>query len=139
MKPIEIHIEGYKIVISEDDEKKGYEKVIEKVQPVTIPNTSEPLQYPNLPYTPQGNDWWRYPYVTWTNDDSLSNIKTTSTSFHPVGDAMVNTGGIVSTNEVHIIGDNYPEEEHIIPPDKADEIKQHLKDAIERELKPKAE
>ena len=87
MKPIEIHIEGYKIVIEEEkqpEDTKDREDTIKYVlYPVlpTIPTTE--------PNTPQPNDGWCYPYVTWTKDDVLSNINTTTTYPTPVRDAMV--------------------------------------------------
>ena len=106
MKPIEIHIEGYKIVISEDDESpKGYKEVIEKVQPVVVPHTSEPdwTKYPSVPPTIQPKDeWWKYPYVTWTNEDGLGNINTTGTNPTPVRDFMVNGGIVCNTQEYKV-------------------------------------
>lgn len=80
MKPIEIHIEGYKIVISEDKEPeltKAKEEDAIKYVPYPVVPTA----------TPQG--WWEKPFATWTNEDSLSNIKTTSADIHPVRDIMV--------------------------------------------------
>lgn len=95
MKPIEIHVEGYKIVISEDDKKLQNESVDKKdddddslklkVCPPYVPCPYVPYVPPTI--QPQ-DDWWRYPYVTWTNEDSLSNIKTTSADVHPVRDIM---------------------------------------------------
>lgn len=81
MKPIEIHIEGYKIIIMEDKEPEPT-KAKEEDGIMYVP-------YPVIPTTPQNPDWWKYPYVTWTSDDTLSNIKTTSPDIHPVRDAMV--------------------------------------------------
>ena len=92
MKPIEIHIEGYKIVISEDKDEPSVKKV-------TVP-ADDDLK---LPFNP---DWpypSRYPYVTWTDDDTF-NIKTTS-DFQPIRQGMVNgtttmpTGGTVTAPE----------------------------------------
>lgn len=82
MKPIEIHIEGYKIVISEDDKKEN----------ITYqPKRNEEVQDlpKSVPYNPPDNtgDWWKNPYVTWTSDDTL-HINTTSTDFHPIRDKM---------------------------------------------------
>ena len=87
MKPIEIHIEGYKIVIEEDKEpevKDEKEDTIKYVPYPVVPTI--PTVEPN---TPQPFDWWRNPYVTWTSDDTLSNIKSTSTYVTPIRDAMV--------------------------------------------------
>ena len=93
MKPIEIHVEGYKIVISEDD-KKLQNEPIDKDDDDSLKLKDCPpyIPCPYVPYIPPTiqpqDDWWRYPYVTWTNEDSLSNIKTTSTDIHPVRDIM---------------------------------------------------
>lgn len=99
MKPIEIHIEGYKIVISKEDDKDGGDNKKEKItytpkpkkddddkDDLTLPYT--PPICPNLPYVPQNPDWWRYPYVTWTNDD-VFNIGSTSDKSTIVRDFMV--------------------------------------------------
>lgn len=89
MKPIEIHVEGYKIVISEDDKKLKNESVDKKDDDDSLKLKVCPPYVPYVPPTIQPqDDWWRYPYVTWTNEDSLSNIKTTSVDVHPVRDIM---------------------------------------------------
>ena len=94
MKPIEIHVEGYKIVISEDDKKLQNESVDKKDDDDSLKLKVCPpyVPCPYVPYVPPAiqpqDDWWRYPYVTWTNDDNLSNIKTTSADVHPVRDIM---------------------------------------------------
>ena len=82
MKPIEIHIEGYKIVISEDKNEETKEKEADVIKYVPYPITPTPM-------TP---DMTKYPYVTWTNMDD---IRTTSD---------INTGGTVK-GETHIIGE----------------------------------
>lgn len=110
MKPIEIHIEGYKIVITEDkeepkitikdhDAKPGDTIEYKPCQPYVVPCCP-------TPNTPQPDDWWRYPYVTWTNDDTF-NLNSTSAYPTPVRDTMVGkaTGGTVKTGEPHIIGE----------------------------------
>lgn len=50
MKPIEIHIEGYKIVISKEDE-----------QPDILKDKQDEKTYPNYPVVPMNPN----PYVTW--------------------------------------------------------------------------
>ena len=81
MKPIEIHIEGYKIVISEDKEPEVTKEKEETIKYVPYPI----IQTPN---TPQPNDWWSHPYVTWTCGE-VSTTNTTKPDFHPVRDTMV--------------------------------------------------
>ena len=82
MKPIEIHIEGYKIVISEDEQPEiTEEKESEKI--TYIP-------YPINPTVPPNPDWWRYPYVTWKAPDvTVTNTTDYKAKFTPVRDAMV--------------------------------------------------
>lgn len=82
MKPIEIHIEGYKITISEDKKEpeatkeKEFEKITYIPYPVNPASTPEP-------------DWWKYPYVTWTNED-VTITNTTDTKIEtPVRDKMI--------------------------------------------------
>lgn len=77
MKPIEIHIEGYKIVISKDEKESEStrEKEFEKITYVP---------YPVNPTTPQKPDWWEDVYVDTTN---LTN--TNKTAETPVRDCMV--------------------------------------------------
>lgn len=82
MKPIEIHIEGYKITISEDKEEPESikEKELEKI--TYIP-------YPVNPASEPQPDWWRYPSVTWTASD-VNFTNTTDTKIEtPVRDRMV--------------------------------------------------
>ena len=87
MKPIEIHIEGYKIVISED--KKEPEVTVEKE---TEKINYVPYPYPVIqtaPNTPQNLDWWNYPYVTCTHYDETNLTNTYKTADTPVRDCMV--------------------------------------------------
>ncbi len=95
MKPIEIHIEGYKIVI-EEDKKPEVTKDEEKITYIPYPVTPT---YPDST-SPQNPDWWRYPYVTWTGGE-VSTTNTTKPDFHPVYDTMIGKtamadGGIVN-------------------------------------------
>ena len=77
MKPIEIHIEGYKIVISKEDEQPDVTKK-EKDERITIPS------YPNYPVAPP----ILYPYVTWTGGElTVTNTETKCET--PVRDRMV--------------------------------------------------
>lgn len=101
MKPIEIHIEGYKIVISED----GH--VTEKPHTVPIENHKDDYiihkddhvikTYPTWPPESPDGQWWNKPYVTWSNEDNLKIVPTTTntTTTNPVGtpvrDAMTGT------------------------------------------------
>ena len=81
MKPIEIHIEGYKIVISEDKKEPEVTKESEKITYVP---------YPVNPTTPQNPDWWKYPYVTWTASDmTITNTTDTKAQKTPIRDRMV--------------------------------------------------
>ena len=106
MKPIEIHVEGYKIVISEDkDEGKPERKINIPGDDLTLP-----IAHPYTPPTVQPYDWWRYPYVTWTKDDSLSNLGTTGTTATPVRDFMVNGGSVWNSQEYKIDGGKTLEE-----------------------------
>ena len=96
MKPIEIHIEGYKIVISEDE---NVEKPDENQRhTITIPC------YPPTVINPT---------VTWTSDDSL-NIGvgktggvTNSSTTKIIRDYMVN-GGVIENPGKKKIGDDIP-------------------------------
>ena len=73
MKPIEIHIEGYKIVISKDDEQPDILKDIQDEKPY--------LNYPVVPTNPN-------PYVTWTGGEvTVTNTETKCET--PVRDRMV--------------------------------------------------
>lgn len=87
MKPIEIHIEGYKIVISED--KKISEAIeadkadkADKVGEVVDIGADEKQKIVYVPYPlqekPLVGDWWRYPWATWGNDIVLTTTYTTS-------------------------------------------------------------
>ena len=66
MKPIEIHIEGYKIVISEDDKENiTYKQENDDDDTIPYPNYPHNLPYPYVPPTIQPQDeWWKYP-ITW--------------------------------------------------------------------------
>ena len=77
MKPIEIHIEGYRIVISKDDEQPDVTKE-EKYEKITMPS------YPNYPVVPPTLN----PYVTWTGGEvTVTNTETKCET--PVRDRMV--------------------------------------------------
>ena len=77
MKPIEIHIEGFKIVISKDDEQPDVTKE-EKDEKITIP------PYPNYPVVPTNPN----PYVTWLGGElTVTNTETKCET--PVLDRMV--------------------------------------------------
>ena len=82
MKPIEIHIEGYKIVISEDEKESEStrEKEFEKITYVP---------YPVNPTTPQKPDWWEYPYVTISHNDEINFTNINKTAETPIRDCMV--------------------------------------------------
>ena len=81
MKPIEIHIEGYKIIISKDDDQPDVTKE-EKDEKITMPS------YPVYPTTPQNPDQFTYPYVTWTGGEpTVTNTETKCET--PVYDRMV--------------------------------------------------
>ena len=80
MRPIEIHIEGYKIIIMEDKEPEPT-KVREEDVIKYVP-------YPVVPTKPTTGDWWQHPFATWTADDVLNGTSTAS-DFHPVRDIMV--------------------------------------------------
>ena len=81
MKPIEIHIEGYKIVITKEDEQLDVTKE-EKDEKITMPS------YPVYPTTPQNPDQFKYPYVTWTGREvTVTNTETKCET--PVRDRMV--------------------------------------------------
>ena len=77
MKPIEIHIEGYKIVISEDEKpevsKDDEKENLNYISKPAFPNLNGPWNYPkeNVTLTPQHvvpdpYDYWNYPKVTYT-------------------------------------------------------------------------
>jgi hypothetical protein len=79
MKTIEIHIEGYKIVISKEDEQVTKE---EKDEKITMPS------YPIYPTIPQNPDQFKYPYGTWTcGEMTVTNTETKCET--PVRDRMV--------------------------------------------------
>ena len=87
MKPIEIRIEGYRIVISKDDEQPDVTKE-EKDEKITIPS------YPNYPVVPTNPDVNKYPYITWTGGETT--VTNTETKHdNPVRDRMVGTGSLV--------------------------------------------
>lgn len=69
MKPIEIHIEGYKIVISEDKETQEADKVGEAGG-----DEKQKIIYAPCPLKerPHVGDWWTYPNATWSNDVVLT-------------------------------------------------------------------
>ena len=72
MKPIEIHIEGYKIVISEDEKK---DKVVEAVKADEAGGDEKlKIVYAPCPLQerPHVGDWWTYPNATWSNDIVLT-------------------------------------------------------------------
>ena len=81
MKPIEIHIEGYKIIISKEDEQLDVTKE-EKDEKITIPS------YPVYLTAPQNPDKFNYPYGTWTcGEVAVTNTETKCET--PVRDRMV--------------------------------------------------
>lgn len=74
MKPIEIHIEGYKIIITKEDEQPN----IMKDEKITIPS------YPNYQVVPTDFN----PYVIWAyGGPSVTNTETKCET--PVRDRMV--------------------------------------------------
>lgn len=87
MKPIEIRIEGYKIVITKEDEKQE--------QPnITVPNNGkipEVITYPVIPCGEPNPDvmggWWQKPNATWIS----GGVTYTNTT-----DAPKATGGTIS-------------------------------------------
>lgn len=87
MKPIEIRIEGYKIVITKEDDKQE--------QPsITVPNNGKVPDLITYPVVPCGEpnpdltgDWWQKPNATWIS----GGVTYTNTT-----DAPKATGGIVS-------------------------------------------
>ena len=82
MKPIRIYIEGYRIVISKDDEQPDVTKE-EKDEKITIPS------YPNYPVVPTILN----PYVTWTGGEpTVTNTETKCET--PVRDRMIGTGSL---------------------------------------------
>ena len=98
MKPIEIHIEGYKIVISRDEEKLDDITVKEADEDMTIPYKSVPYKvYPSCPNDPRPLGWWERPNATWTNEDIFN---TDTTSATPVRDFMVNGGIVMDMQEM---------------------------------------
>lgn len=81
MKPIEIHIEGYKITIAEDDNKEN-KITVDKFTVPTIPVQDHKIEA--KPYKPIVDDdwyrtppswyqnppmWWEKPYCTWSDND----------------------------------------------------------------------
>ena len=83
MKPIEIHIEGYKIVIEKEnntaiDIAEAQKKDDEKI--VAVPY----YPYPERRTT---GDWWMHPFANWTSDDVFNTITTNPPTI--VRDTMV--------------------------------------------------
>ena len=76
MKPIEIHIEGYKIVISKDEDKTD-DCITVKEEKISVPN-----YYPTYPVHPTTGEWWRYPFATWTADDAFNTTMTCPENCH---------------------------------------------------------
>ena len=80
MKPIEIHVEGYKITITEDDNKDN-KVTVDKFTIPTIPVQDHKIEA--KPYVPIADDWyktppswyqnppmwWEKPYCTWSDND----------------------------------------------------------------------
>ena len=93
MKPIEIHIEGYKIIISEDDKKDityKPKKDDDNDDTIPLPNYPHTVPYPYVPPTIQTqDDWWRHSYVTWSHYDEPNFTNTNKTAETPVKDRMV--------------------------------------------------
>lgn len=91
MKPIEIHIEGYKIIITKDEDDKESITYMPKEKDdnlIDVPKYPHTIPCPYVPPTIQPtDDWWKDPTVTWTNDDVLTN--TTTTYPTPIRDRMV--------------------------------------------------
>ena len=85
MKPIEIRIEGYKIVISKDDEQPDILKD-KQDEKITIPS------YPNYPVVPTNPDVDKYPYITWTGGETT--VTNTETKCETLRDRMVGTGSL---------------------------------------------
>lgn len=69
MKPIEIHIEGYKIVISEDEKNDKDGEAVEAGE-----DEKQKIIYAPCPLKerPHVGDWWTYPNATWSNDIVLT-------------------------------------------------------------------
>lgn len=64
MKPIEIHIEGYKITIAEDDGKEN-KITVDKFTIPAIPVQDHKIEA--KPYMPIQDDWYRTPPSWWQN------------------------------------------------------------------------
>ena len=69
MKPIEIHIDGYKIVISEDEKNDKDGEAVEAGE-----DEKQKIIYAPCPLKerPHVGDWWTYPNATWSNDIVLT-------------------------------------------------------------------
>ena len=80
MKPIEIHIEGYKILITKEEENE--DTITTKEEKITIP------VYPDYPIYPSAGNWWKEPYYIWSIDN-ISNSTSPTLNFHPVYDTMI--------------------------------------------------
>lgn len=91
MKPIEIRIEGYKIVISKDDDGDESITYMPKGKDdglIDVPNLPHTIPCPYVPPTIQPtDDWWRNPSVTWKYEGTVT--KPTKTEPTPVRDRMV--------------------------------------------------
>ena len=81
MKPIEIHIDGIKIVISEDESSK----ITEEKQDGKITYIPYPV-YPTM----EQPDWQKYPYITWIGGETtLTNTSDYKIELSPIRDIMV--------------------------------------------------
>lgn len=124
MRPIEIRIEGYKIVITKEDEKQEQ------------PNTKAPnvITYPAIPCGEPSQDmtgdWWQKPNATWVS----GGITYTNTT-----DAPKATGGTVagSTYTIdHSQTDCFtPNTSNVKQQDDSDGIVTKLMKGVERAIK----
>ena len=88
MNPIEIHIEGYKIVISEDKETEI--KKTEQKEEMKIGDRINYVPYPVVPCSSQPADWWSSPHITWCGPEpTVTNTTKADSTFTPIRDAMV--------------------------------------------------
>ena len=92
MKPIEIHIEGFKIIISKEedgDESITYMPKGKDDGLIDVPNLPHTIPCPYVPpTTPQNPDVDKYPYVTWTGGEvTITNTETKCDT--PLRDRMV--------------------------------------------------
>lgn len=86
MKPIEIHIEGYKIVISEEKQPE----VLKEDEKISY------IPYPIHPTTPQNPDVDKYPYATWTGGEMT--VTNTIEDKHPAPIRDIMTGMVNNEN-----------------------------------------